>query len=209
MVLIAPPPPSRQPNPLYKILPASSHLLRIFNTRHKTTALSFRRFGPINRFDHQRTKEAGKPQEDSQRGIYYAGFTLSCCLVEYYGDSGVIDIKADEWVAKVTLTRNITLLDLSNNGAMRAGSVAALAKIADRHLSQTWSRFFYEETSIYGEIDGIHFLNAHNDEPSVALYERARTALDCPQNQQMLLDNSSLRPAIQEAAITNNMDFIP
>jgi hypothetical protein len=46
--------------------------------------------------------------------------------------------------------------------------VAALAKIADRAFSQTWSRYFYEQTAIYGIIDGICYFNAHNDETAIA-----------------------------------------
>jgi hypothetical protein len=41
---------------------------------------------------------------------------------------------------------------------MKAGSVAALAKTADRELSQAWSRYFYEQEEIYGKIDGIIYL---------------------------------------------------
>jgi hypothetical protein len=62
---------------------------------------------------------------------------------------------------------------------MRAGSVAALAKVADRSLSQAWSRYFYEQTSLYGQIDGISFHNAHNEEEAIALYERAQSTLVC------------------------------
>lgn len=148
MVLIAPPPPNKPPAPLVKTLPAGSHLIRIFNTRHETQALTFRHYGPFNRFDHQRASASGTPQTDVERGIYYAGFTLSCCVVEVFGDHGAIEIRDDEWVARVTLQRDLRLLELSQNGAMRAGSVAALAKVADRALSQEWSRYFYEQTSV-------------------------------------------------------------
>jgi hypothetical protein len=92
---------------------------------------------------------------------------------------------------------------------MRAGSVAALAKIADRSLSQAWSRYFYEQTRVYGQIDGIRYFNAHNDEDAIALYESAQTALICPSDQYIRLDHLSLRPAIQRAAIGNHLDFLP
>jgi len=53
---------------------------------------------------------------------------------------------------------------------MKAGSVAALAKVADRSLSQAWSRYFYEQQKIYSEVDGIIYYNAHNDEEAIVLY---------------------------------------
>lgn len=209
MVLIPLPPPVRQPNPLYSTLTAGTNLRRIFDpTRHGTQALTFRHFGPLNRFDHHRIPPGGGYGHDPERAIYYAGLTLSCCLVEYFGDKGVIEIK-DEQVCLVHLTRDLKLLDLRGPGAMRAGSVAALAKTADRALSQALSRYFYEQISVYGPIDGIRYFNAHNDEDAIALYESAQTALVCPAEQCMPLDHLSLRPAIQRTAIDNHLDFPP
>jgi hypothetical protein len=207
VVLIASPPLARSPAPLYRILAAGSYLVRIFDpTRYGTQALTFRDYGPINRFDHHRISSVGNRASDPERGIYYAGLTLSCCLVEYFGDSGVIELK-DQQVCRVQLGRDLTLLDLRANGAMRAGSVAALAKVADRNLSQAWSRYFYEQTSLYGSIDGISYLNAHNDEEAIALYERSQSALVCPSKQILRLDHLSLRPALQQAALNNHLDF--
>jgi RES domain len=209
VVLIAPPPPSRTPDPLHYTLLSGSYLLRIFNpTRHNTQALTFRHYGPITRFDHQQVTSIGKPADDPERGIYYAGFTFSCCLVEYFGDSGVIEIK-DEQVVRIQLKRDLQLLDLRGSGSLRAGSVAALAKVADRAFSQNWSRYFYEETAIYGTLDGICYFNAHNDEAAIALYERSKDALSCPDTQILALNHPNLRPAIQQAALENNLDFLP
>jgi hypothetical protein len=70
-------------------------------------------------------------------------------------------------------------------------------------------RYFYEQTSLYGQIDGISFRNAHNDEEAIALYERAQSALICPDNQILRLDYPSLRPGIQQAALKNHLDFAP
>jgi hypothetical protein len=224
VVLIANPPPAKTPSPLYRTLASGSFLLRIFDpTQYGTKATTFRSYGPINRFDHQRLALGGFPAdrsetrqrisptgncaEDPERGISYAGLTLSCCLVECFGDTGVIEIKGQQ-IGSIQLTRDLTLLDLRANGAMRAGSVAALAKVADRNLSQTWSRYFYEQTDLYGQIDGISFLNAHNDEEAFALYERAQSALICPDDRILPLAHPSLRPAIQQAALDNHLDFL-
>lgn len=199
MVRINPPPPQRPPDPLFEYLPAKSQILRIFDpTRHQTQALTFRYYGPIHRFDHQR---GAVPQNDLDRGIYYAAFTLSGCVVETFGDTGIIEIKAQQ-LAFMELRRTLTLLDLRGPGAMRAGSVAALAKIADRNLSQAWSCYFYEA---YPQIDGILYYNAHNDEQSMALYERAASSLLCVQV--FPLNDNGLRPHLQNAALQNNLSF--
>ena len=91
----------------------------------------------------------------------------------------MIEIRAEE-VCRVEITRPITLLDLRGSGAMKAGSVAALAKTADRSLSQEWSRYFYEQEDIYASVDGLIYFNAHNDDMAIALYERAIDGLISP-----------------------------
>jgi hypothetical protein len=209
MVRIALPPPSKPPSPLFRTLAADTSILRIFDpTRYGTTALTFRYYGPIGRFDHQRLAPEGGCTEDLERGISYAGLTLSCCLVECFGDSGVIELKGQQ-IGRIQIDRELNLLDLRGNGAMRAGSIAALAKTADRQISQEWSRYFYERTDLYGLIDGISYFNAHNDEEAFALYERSRSALVCPDSQILSLNHPSLRPAIQQASLANHLDFLP
>ncbi len=59
------------------------------------------------------------------------------------------------WLGEGT-TRPMQLLDLRGSGAMRAGSVAALSAIADRDLSQVWSRHFYA----FHAVDGLVYSNA-------------------------------------------------
>ncbi|WP_013323995.1 RES family NAD+ phosphorylase [Gloeothece verrucosa] len=208
MVKIAPPPPINSPSPIIYELSVDDYIIRIFDpTKYQTQALTFRYYGPISRFDHHRGS-LNNPQNDSERGIYYAAFTLSGCLVECFGDTGVIEIK-DQCVAQVQLTRTIKLLDLRGSAAMKAGSVAALAKDADRKLTQTWSRYFYEQDSIYSVVDGIIYYNAHNDEKAVALFERAKSALFCPPEQVIRLDDPELTAGIEEAALNNNLIIQP
>ena len=136
MVLIATPPPARPPSPLFHLLPAGSKIVRIYDpTTHGTTELTFRFFGPLARFDHH---QGPHPQEDLERGIYYAAPSFSSCLVEVFGDTGVIET-ANKRVCHPRLNRELRLLDLRGSGAMKTGSVGALAKVADRSLSQAWS----------------------------------------------------------------------
>lgn len=187
VVRIDPPPPSRQSNPILHRLEGGSCLLRIYRPEpYGQPAAGFRRVGPIGRFDHH--------QHGSSYGILYAGHTLSCCLVECFGDTGVIDVQGRR-LGFLQSQRVIELLDLRGAGAMRAGSVAALSSCSERTLSQEWSRYFH---STHKQIDGLIYNNAHNQEAAVALYERAEEALSCLADRP--LKDASLRSRILQAA---------
>lgn len=208
MVKIVLPPPTNSPLPIFYNLSKQKQLIRIFDpTKYNTQAITFRYFGPIHRFDHHRGSQE-QPQKDTDRGIYYTAFTLSSCLVEYYGDLGVIETE-NKYLALINVTQTLKLLDLRGSGAMKAGTVAALAKTDDRKISQAWSRYFYDEELIYDQIDGIIYFNAHNDEEAIALYERAINALSCPPNHIFPLNDLRFRSAIQSAALKNNLIFKP
>lgn len=204
MVRIAAPPPDRPPSPIFYILPAGSAIVRIFDpTRHNTTALTFRHFGPLARFDHQRFSH---PQDDPERGVYYCAPSFSSCLVEVFGDTGIIEISS-QFVCRPQVIRELKLLDLRGLGAMKAGSVAALSKVAERSLSQAWSRYFYEHQEIYTAVDGMIYYNAHNDEEAIVLFERAKNRLTCSDEQVLLLGNPGLLRFIQKVAVDNNLIF--
>jgi len=130
--------------------------------------------------------------------------TLSGCLVEVFGDTGVVDL-GNHHVVSPILRRGLRLLDLRRNGAMRAGTKAAISKVPDRSVSQAWSRYFYKTPEVYGEVDGVVYLNAHNDEDAIALYEWASDALECPPERTMRLDDEALRTAVLEAADDNDL----
>ena len=208
MVQIDPPPP--EPtfpiSPKHKVLKAGTKLRRIYNpNKYNTKAVSFRFNGARARFDHHRFS-CKNPQNDPDRGINYWGFTLSCCLVEVFGDTRVIDV--DEYkVALLTLNQSLKLLDLRGAAAMNAGTLSSVSQTADRNLSQLWGKYFYEETEIYGLIDGLIFNNAHNNEDSIALYERAKPQLDSANIKILALNSLALRPAIAECALENSMIF--
>jgi hypothetical protein len=213
VAVLQPPPPSRAVAPIFLDIPTGEKLVRIFDrTRRGATALTFRANGPRKRFDHHRGRGPERePDDDPDRAVYYAAWSpdaaeaLSSCLVEVFGDTGVVAF-ADLEVATPTATRPLHLLDLRGHGAMCAGAVAAIAKCEHR-LSQPWSRYFYEAADDFGVIDGLIYRNAHNDEPAIVLYERARTALACPQDAVVRLDHPGLRPLILEIMRRNNLIF--
>ena len=252
MVLILPPPPTVTPRPQYETVEPQTPLVRIFNpaSRYKTQANTYRYFGPLLRFDHQQpltleeaTKltlkdtASHKGKEDPSRGITYWGYTLSCCLVELFGDTKIVEFK-DYEVAVAIIEQPLLLLDIRGTGAMaaglkrsftvveddelpRRGCVAALGSVADRLVSQAWSRYFYEQTDIYQKVDGILYSNAHNGEKAVALYGHlthlGRPQVACPhkRSEPIISDASietrplkdkSIRHLIDAAVAQNNMN---
>lgn len=196
VVRIDPPPPRRDARPLFHQLGTGSRLFRIYRPElYGQTATGFRRNGPLSRFDHHR--------KGVDCGILYAGFTLSCCLVECFGDAGVIDDQSRR-LAFLQNTRPLLLLELRGRGAMRAGSVAALTSTADRQISQDWSKYFH---ATYPQIDGVIYSSAHNEEAAVALYERAEQDVHC--EMELRLDHRSLRSRILKIASDHAMEAPP
>ena len=175
MVEIRYPPPTRNISPQFTELKPGTTIQRIFDpTSYGATATDFRYYGPLSRFDHQLTKN--KPVVSKDRGIIYAGLSLSCCLIEIFGDDETIKIQQQK-IAYITLKQSLKLLNLRESGAWDAGSVAAMAVDGRRKLTQAWSRYFYENSDLYGNIEGLIFNNAHDGKPAIALYERASSKL--------------------------------
>jgi hypothetical protein len=213
LVYLPYPPPKRTPNPRYHPVFVGTRLRRIFDpSDHGATALTFRRWGPLLRFDHHTGQGKGWKRKaclHTDRGIYYAAEPLSSCIVEVFGSWGEISDPykaiAPYCLASPILTRDLNLLDLRGVGAMRAGTAAAIAKTRERALSQAWARHFYENPKTYADIDGVIYKNAHNDEEALALFERGQAALKCPPDRVHRLDDDSLRSRILQILIDNNL----
>lgn len=150
-------------------------MVRIFDPKWLGPT-QFSAYGPRHRFDHHRGVQ-GVPGNDPDRRIYYAAHDLKGCIVEVFGDVGLISVDALR-VARVRQRRQLRLLDLRGDAALKCGSVAALAAVPDRALSQEWARWFYEHPKEFGSVDGIAFANAHNHDVAYALFERAEDALE-------------------------------
>ena len=197
MVAVRMPPPIGGISPTHVTLKSGEVLIRIFDpTRYGATAISFRSYGPISRFDHHGSY---KNKIDPNRSVIYTGRTLSCCLVEIFGDGGVIAIEQQQ-VAFLTLTNNIKLLDIRGSGAMGAGTVAAISSITQRDISQTWGRYFYEHPELYDEIEGLIFSGAQNGEDAIILYERARPKIESARVEVLNLKHPDLVAPILEIA---------
>ena len=197
MVVVRMPPPIGGISPTHVTLGIGEVLIRIFDpTRYGATAISFRSYGPISRFDHHGSY---KNKIDLDRSVIYTGRTLSCCLVEIFGDGGIIVIEQQQ-VAFLTLTNNIKLLDIRGSGAMGAGTVAAISSITQRDISQAWGRYFYEHPELYDEIEGLIFSGAHNGEDAIVLYERAKVKIESARVEVLNLNHPDLVAPILEIA---------
>ena len=193
------PPPSREIAPQYYVIPAGTVLKRIFDpTSYGSCASGFRYNGPRSRFDHH-SRVDGKPADDPNRGIIYAGYTLSCCLVEIFGDEDLITIGQHE-LATIKLNRSIELLDLRGSGCWNAGLNTTIANNDRRTLTQEWSKYFYETPEKYGNIEGIIFSSAKNGEDALAFYERAKIQITSANISTQSLKDKNLRKEIHLAA---------
>ena len=197
MVVVHFPPPSRSIAPKFVTLVRNDILIRIFDpTKYDATAISFRNYGPISRFDHHRECPQGL---DPDRSVIYAGRTLSCCIVEIFGTGGVVKLERQQ-TAFITLKDSLKLLDLRGSAAMAAGTVAALSSITQRDISQAWGKYFYENPQLYGNIDGLIFSGAHNGEDAICLYERAESKLASAKIEILPLNHPDLRDGILSIA---------
>ena len=199
-----PPDPRRRLTPVLVRLPAGTDLFRIYDPaapHGPRSALQFRWVGPFARFDHHR----GTGRRE-RRGIWYAGETLDCAVVEAF-DIGVIE-PGTKRLARPRTTRELVLLDLRGRAAMRAGTVAAVAA-SDHALSQPWSRYWYEHPALVGEIDGLYYPSAHNGEPAIALYERARDALELTAGREAPLTDPVVLAEVRRIGLDHGLIVIP
>ena len=199
MVKVYYPPPNRDIDPQYQIIPAGTILNRIFDsTSYGGTATGFRYNGPRGRFDHQ-SRVNGKPADDPNRGIIYAGYTLTCCLVEVFGDEDLITIGQHE-LATIILNQSLKLLDLRGQKAWDAGMNASIANNDRRRLTQAWGKYFYDHPKKYSNIDGIIFSSAKNSEDAFAFYERAASKIISAKISTKSMKNDALKKEIRLAA---------
>ena len=203
MVKVKLPPPQRNVNPQIHILPANTKLRRIFDpTRFNATATGFRSYGPVSRFDHHSSNE---PSEDPGRRIIYAGFSLSCCIAEYFGDGEIINLENIKLVI-IYLSRELKLLDLRGKAAMAAGTVTAISAITQREITQAWGRYFYEHIELYDRVDGLIFSGAHNGEDAIALYERVEETINSSKVKVIDLGSETLKSTILRIADEHGFD---
>ncbi|MDR3671924.1 MAG: RES family NAD+ phosphorylase [Holophaga sp.] len=141
---------------------------------HPTTWGQFRAWGPTNaRFDHHLP-----PPCSQSREILYGAIgadAAATTIAEVFQETRTVDRVRDAhtWVAFATVA-DLRLLDLTGNWPTRAGASIALGS-GPRPRARRWSVAIYDA---YPEVDGLTYPSSMNrNEPSVALYERARRAM--------------------------------
>ncbi|MEC4819745.1 MAG: RES family NAD+ phosphorylase [Scytonema sp. PMC 1069.18] len=205
-------------NPIFHILKPGKPIFRIYRSEYYPTALSFRAWGPLHRFDHQRgipprlnyRPYKCQPGNDPERRICYTAPTLSGCLVEVFGDTPeAAEITKEYQFAILSVKKDLKLLDIRDRGAMCAGAnEATLAKTEKRALTQAWSRLFYDCKEKYTDVQGIIYRNAHNNEEAIVFYERGENYLSCEKKDVFSLGSPELRGHIIKAAKENNIRVI-
>jgi hypothetical protein len=96
--------------------------------------------------------------------------------------------------------RVLRLLDLRGEGARRAGLPELATRTADRDLSCAWSRHIYEDEATYGAVDGLIWASGRTGGACLALYQRARGALECPDQCSLPLSHPRLVDALLRIA---------
>lgn len=138
---------------------------------HPTRWNTFRNFGPTSsRFDHHTD-----PPRRQRRAILYGAQHGPTCVAEVFQNTRVIDRGLDEpHLVGFRLDHAVTLLDLTGTWPTQAGASMAINS-GPRARSRLWSQRIYAD---YVQAQGLWYASSMNaNQPAVALYERARSAL--------------------------------
>jgi hypothetical protein len=166
------------------------------------------------RFDHQ----PGRPKVHKSRGISYTAGTwttpagdqidpLEVAVLECYREAGIIDRHTD--APRYVLwkpTRPLRLLQLSDgNWLARAGGNGALTS-GGRIVAREWSRAIY---NTYPAVDGLIWSSSVlTGGRSIALYERAETALPKAPLSDRALSDRALQPALARIGKTYDLTLL-
>lgn len=161
---------------------------------HPTTWNGWRAYGPTrNRFDHQLP-----PPRIQEREILYVALSGLVCLAECFQDTRVIDRAArSPWLVAFKTKADLELLDLCGLWPTRAGASMAISS-GPRPRAQRWSRTIYEA---YPQIQGLYYPSSMGgNEPSAALYERAKDCVPSGPSFHRPLSDPALLPVLKKAA---------
>jgi RES domain len=160
---------------------------RVYHRGSRTPdGITFRRFGPLYRFDHHHAADPpGIDPED--RRILYVGEDLATSACEVFGAAGVANVCPNYRVSIVAPTSELAMFDLARKGAAMA--IGALPALADgnekRSLTQEWARAIYEDRPAGPNIVGIHYRSGYNGGSALALW-------DCDRDIEVLRDARGL-----------------
>lgn len=193
-----PEPPSRlEVAPEMRVLRKGHRLWRVYfaGGAFPMTWSGFRHFGPTSaRFDHH-------PDPHGLHvgaAILYAADHPDTCLAELFQRTRVIDrARHSPWLVGFRVDRDVTLLDLTSAWPTRAGASMAI-NTGPRPRARRWSRAIH---AAYKQIEGLYYPSSmHANQPSVALFEAAQTALPAAPDFHRALADLSLLPRLTSTA---------
>ncbi|MEB3982489.1 RES family NAD+ phosphorylase [Mycobacterium sp. 663a-19] len=139
---------------------------------HTPDGITFRRYGPLYRFDHHYAADPPATDPDDRR-ILYVGEDLATSACEVFGATGVAAICPNYRVCIVAPTTQLAMFDLTGKGAAMA--IGALPALADgnekRSLTQEWARAIYEDQPAGPKIVGIRYRSGYNGGNALALWD--------------------------------------
>lgn len=195
-LLSGPPADFEDIDPTFLAINTGGRMLRLYAPEpYDTAPLTFRKYGPLNRFDHHRAALT-RPEVDSDRGILYAGSEFVCCVGEFFGDEGSIT-RSGNRVARLVTQGSLAVLDLRGTAAAGAGTIAAIGGVGERSVTQAWACWWYEHPAL-STLDGLLYASAHTGKDALALWERAEGKLTVDAD--WALDDATLDDDLQLAA---------
>ncbi|MDV8015712.1 RES family NAD+ phosphorylase [Rhodococcus sp. IEGM 1241] len=153
---------------------AAAPWYRIYHRdRFAPDGATFRRFGPLARFDHHTPPFAAPTMDPDGRAVIYLAVDLATSACEVFGEAGVAPLCSNWRVARLRPLREITTYDLDRPGAaMAIGALPALASgNENRDLTQKWARAICEDQPAAGKVEGIHYRSAYRGGRALALWD--------------------------------------
>lgn len=130
-----------------------------------------RNFGPIQTMHYDPQPE---PAALSTEGVLYAATSLATALAETFQATRVVDSRSfGPQVTSWTPTRELKLLDLTGNWALRNGAAFALAT-APKSTCRAWVR---QIRTTWPDIDGLSAPSTMTGGTNLVLWNPARTSL--------------------------------
>ena len=189
-----------------KVLSRGTLVWRIYlrGGAHPAAWSRFRHWGPVPsmRFDHH-----SPPLRQQPRGIVYAAMRVYTCVAEVFQETRTIERSRNgPWLVGLELARAVSLLDLTGTWPTRAGASMAMSS-GRRDRARSWSQRIYED---YPAIEGLYYPSSMDgNQPAVALYERAQSALPGRPLFHRALADPALNGAVVKAALLFNYGVEP
>jgi hypothetical protein len=167
------PPPGFAARPLLLGMPpAGAKWLRLYPRRHGN---------PLGHGKAPSRFSDPRPLAPHDRyGVVYFGSSLKACILEAivrdWGDARLGDLiiarreLEDTVCAEIEPLTSLQLVDLTGDGPVRMGVPSDAVRAADQSLGQQWGLAFWEHDA---KPDGILYPSRLNNEPNVAIFDRA------------------------------------